>query len=239
MILPPVSTSLPGRVRSRRYTTSSSPVSVQFCRTVMRVTFCGSSSVMVRHSSRSSSTPPIALLAQSVVCVLSTALDISSVALERGRRVAAQSGLTVEWLCADLDEDPERVLPAGPFALIVWARYVHRTLMPHLVARLDFRGALGDIGDHVSHVKGGDRPGHFLERSQFLKPHRSLRRKLRFDQGHGRGVVVPEQGEQRFTTAGQRVGGHRPAVTATTSPGSQSICQAMGRQQTTQSSTVV
>jgi len=71
-----------------------------------------------------------------------TAVDISSVALERGRRAAAQSGLTVEWLSLDLDEDPERVLPAGPFDLIVWARYVHKTLMPHLVARLALRGAL-------------------------------------------------------------------------------------------------
>jgi hypothetical protein len=45
-------------------------------------------------------------------------------------------------LCADLDEDPERALPAGGFDLIVWARYVHRTLMPHLVARLDLGGSL-------------------------------------------------------------------------------------------------
>jgi SAM-dependent methyltransferase len=71
-----------------------------------------------------------------------TALDISSVALDRGRRAALERGLTIEWLCADLDEDPERVLPAGGFDLIVWARYVHRTLMPHLVARLDFGGSL-------------------------------------------------------------------------------------------------
>lgn len=71
-----------------------------------------------------------------------TALDISRVALELGRRAAAERGLTVEWLRADLDEDLERALPAGPFDLIVWARYVHRTLMPHLVARLDLGGAL-------------------------------------------------------------------------------------------------
>jgi len=71
-----------------------------------------------------------------------TALDISSVALDRGRRAAAERGLTIDWLCADLDEDPERALPAGPFGLIVWARYVHKTLMPHLVARLDLGGAL-------------------------------------------------------------------------------------------------
>ena len=71
-----------------------------------------------------------------------TALDISSVALDRGRRAAAERGLTVEWLCADLDEDPERALPPGTFDLVVWARYVHKTLMQHLVARLGLGGAL-------------------------------------------------------------------------------------------------
>jgi SAM-dependent methyltransferase len=71
-----------------------------------------------------------------------TALDISRVALERGRRSAAELGLTLEWLCADLDDDPARALPAGPFDLIVWVRYVHRTLLPHLVARLAPSGAL-------------------------------------------------------------------------------------------------
>jgi tellurite methyltransferase len=71
-----------------------------------------------------------------------TALDISRVALERGRRSAAERGLTIEWLCADLDDDAARVLPAGPFDLIVWVRYVHRTLLPHLVTRLAPDGTL-------------------------------------------------------------------------------------------------
>jgi tellurite methyltransferase len=71
-----------------------------------------------------------------------TALDISDVALERGRRTAAERKLDVEWLCADLDDDFERALPVGPFDLIVWTRYVHRTLMPALVARLGDGGVL-------------------------------------------------------------------------------------------------
>lgn len=70
-----------------------------------------------------------------------TALDISVVGLERGRRTAAERGLTVDWLCADLD-DPERALPGGRFNLIVWARYVHPRLMPYLIARLASGGAL-------------------------------------------------------------------------------------------------
>jgi len=70
-----------------------------------------------------------------------TALDISAVGLDRGRRAAAEHGLGVDWLCADLD-DPEHALPAGPFNLIVWARYVHPKLMPYLIARLATGGAL-------------------------------------------------------------------------------------------------
>jgi SAM-dependent methyltransferase len=71
-----------------------------------------------------------------------TALDISRVGLDRGRRAAAERGLTVDWLCADLDDDLERALPAGRFDLIVWVRYVHRTLMPHLIARLAVGGLI-------------------------------------------------------------------------------------------------
>ena len=71
-----------------------------------------------------------------------TALDISAVGLERARRTAASQHLSVDWLCADLDDAPDEVLPAGPFELIVWVRYVHRTLMPHVLARLAAGGVL-------------------------------------------------------------------------------------------------
>jgi len=45
-----------------------------------------------------------------------TAVDISVVGLDRGRRVATERGLSVDWLYADLD-DPERALPAGLLVL--------------------------------------------------------------------------------------------------------------------------
>jgi hypothetical protein len=64
------------------------------------------------------------------------------VALARGRRAAAELGLAVDWLCVDLDEDLHRVLPGGGFDLIVWVRYVHRTLLPHLISRLNVGGTL-------------------------------------------------------------------------------------------------
>lgn len=71
-----------------------------------------------------------------------SAVDISAVALERGRRAAAERGLEIEWLCADLDEDPTHGLPQGSFNVIVWVRYIHRELMPHLIGRLDRGGVL-------------------------------------------------------------------------------------------------
>jgi SAM-dependent methyltransferase len=71
-----------------------------------------------------------------------TALDISSVALERGRAAAQERSLDIEWLCADLDEPAAAALPAGSFDLIVWVRYVHRTLLPHLLERLNHGGTL-------------------------------------------------------------------------------------------------
>ena len=70
------------------------------------------------------------------------ALDISAVALERGRRSAAAQGLAIDWSCADLDGELDDTLPVGPFDLIVWVRYVHGSLMPALVARLAVNGVL-------------------------------------------------------------------------------------------------
>ena len=71
-----------------------------------------------------------------------TALDISAVALDRARRDANERALDVDWLCADLDDDPQAALPGGGFDVIVWVRYIHRTLMPHLIERLNVGGTL-------------------------------------------------------------------------------------------------
>ncbi|HZF28748.1 MAG TPA: methyltransferase domain-containing protein [Gammaproteobacteria bacterium] len=74
------------------------------------------------------------------------ALDISAVALDRGRRAAVERGLLVDWRPADFDradfdERPERAVPPH-YDLIVWVRYVNRALLPHLVARLNPGGHL-------------------------------------------------------------------------------------------------
>jgi tellurite methyltransferase len=70
------------------------------------------------------------------------ALDIADVALARARHSAAERGLAVDWIAADLDEAPDAALPAGGYDLIVWVRYIHRHLMPHLIARLKPGGVL-------------------------------------------------------------------------------------------------
>ena len=70
------------------------------------------------------------------------ALDISAVGLERARQDAGHRGLAVNWLCGDLEETPDDVLPHGPYDLIVWVRYVNHALLPHLAARLRSGGHL-------------------------------------------------------------------------------------------------
>jgi tellurite methyltransferase len=70
------------------------------------------------------------------------ALDVSDVALARARRSAAERGVDVHWICADLDEPRGATLPRVDYDLIVWVRYIHRDLMPHLVERLRPGGAL-------------------------------------------------------------------------------------------------
>jgi SAM-dependent methyltransferase len=70
------------------------------------------------------------------------AVDISSVGLERGQRAAAQGEFEVGWHCADLDDSPDEALPSALYDVIVWVRYIHRELMPHLIQRLAPGGVL-------------------------------------------------------------------------------------------------
>jgi SAM-dependent methyltransferase len=71
-----------------------------------------------------------------------TAVDISAVGIERGRRRANEQQLAVDWLCGDLDEPGVPALPAVRYDLIVWVRYIQRALMPHLISRLAPGGVL-------------------------------------------------------------------------------------------------
>lgn len=64
------------------------------------------------------------------------AVDISAVALERGRSDAERLGLPIRWLCADLDDGPEDALPPGPYDLVVWVRFVNYSLLARIARRL-------------------------------------------------------------------------------------------------------
>jgi len=71
------------------------------------------------------------------------AMDIAPAALERAAQTAAQRGLTVNWLQADLDTT---VPEPGAYALISMIRFMNRALMPHLAAALADDGWL--IAEH-------------------------------------------------------------------------------------------
>ena len=71
------------------------------------------------------------------------ALDVSPVGLERGAGTAAERGLDIRWIEADLDLTPSAAaLPNRDYALIVMVRYVNMPLIPALIARLGDGGYL-------------------------------------------------------------------------------------------------
>jgi SAM-dependent methyltransferase len=105
------------------------------------------------------------------------ALDISAVGLERGRRAAAERGLALRWLCADLDEPAAAALPAATYDLIVWVRYIHRGLLPHLIERLRPGGTLL-CEQHLatdSDVAGPTNPAFRLQPGELLRSAARLR----------------------------------------------------------------
>jgi len=68
-----------------------------------------------------------------------TAVDISSVGLDRCRAVAHERGLSVRTLALDLEEE---ALPEGPFAVVSCFRYLQRDLFPVFRERLAPDGVL-------------------------------------------------------------------------------------------------
>ena len=64
------------------------------------------------------------------------AVDISRVALEMGERSATERGLSINWICADLDD----YRPQDRYRLITVFRYRNRALWPALAAALDDGG---------------------------------------------------------------------------------------------------
>ncbi len=86
-----------------------------------------------------------------------TAVDYSRVALERGRRLAVEQGVEVEWIEADVTGF---VPPAGAFQLVVIA-YLHlpppdlRVVLAHAAATLCPGGTLFMIGHARRNLSDG------------------------------------------------------------------------------------
>ena len=62
-----------------------------------------------------------------------TAFDLSKVALEKGRAIAATRELSVNWINIDTDV---QCVPGGHFDLIVVARFHDRRIVPQILDRL-------------------------------------------------------------------------------------------------------
>lgn len=106
------------------------------------------------------------------------AVDVSSVGLERGARTAAERGLAVNWIEADLEESPApEALPNSDYALIVLVRYVNMPLIPLLAERLGNGGCLL-CEQHLQttlDVAGPRNPAYRLEPNELLAAASNLR----------------------------------------------------------------
>jgi len=99
------------------------------------------------------------------------AVDISPVGLDRARQSAAQRGVEVHWIQADLEEDPRTALPKGPYDLILLARYVNPAVYRPLVGRLACNGILLCDQHIVSSedVIGPKNPAFRLQHNELLR----------------------------------------------------------------------
>ena len=95
-----------------------------------------------------------------------TAIDISPIACEYLRGLAADRRLPIRVLCRDLEKEP---LPAGLFDVILNVLYLQRSLMPQLEERL----APGGLLIVVTLLEGGSGPPpvhkeYLLQRDELL-----------------------------------------------------------------------
>jgi len=102
------------------------------------------------------------------------AIDISAVAVGRAREEAARRGLEVNWVVADLDEDP---LPGRDYDLVTVLRYRNPALWPRLVQALAPDGWVvieHHLRTHLD-VEGPDSPEFRLEPGELLRAFGDLR----------------------------------------------------------------
>ena len=98
-------------------------------------------------------------------------VDISPTALARAARAAAERHLNARFIEADLEQDPDRALPEGPYALILVVRYVHRGILPALLRRLVLGGVL-IVEEHLDWpepVVGPSNPAFRMRPNELLR----------------------------------------------------------------------
>lgn len=95
-------------------------------------------------------------------------VDVSPTALEMAAADAAEAGLALATVEADLDADP---LPEGRWDLAVVHHYLNRALFPDLIARLATGGLLVFAQPTVENLERNDRPGpnHSLQVGEALR----------------------------------------------------------------------
>lgn len=96
-----------------------------------------------------------------------TLLDISDVALDLARQEANGRGLRLSTVAADLDQDP---LPSGPWDVILFFHYIHRTLWAGLRAELAPDGTLIWIHPTVRNLERHPAPRrhHLFDEGELL-----------------------------------------------------------------------
>ncbi len=70
------------------------------------------------------------------------ACDKSAVALERGKKMAARKGMTIETWQVDLEREGINPLPEDAYGGILVFRYLHRPLIPYMKKALKRNGIL-------------------------------------------------------------------------------------------------
>ena len=102
-----------------------------------------------------------------------TGCDIAMEGLRKARRLASERGLTIDWVCADLENGPPFCAQSsGLFDLIVCFFYLERSLFPWFKAALKPGGFVVYKTYTVDQQRYSDRP---MPKAYLLEPQELLR----------------------------------------------------------------
>ncbi len=107
-----------------------------------------------------------------------TLVDFSSAALQKARRLAAQQGVALELIQADLAEGPQPWLSPSSLDLVIVFFYLERSLFPAIHAALKSGGLLVYRTYTVDQLRFPGRPRHpmhLLQHNELLNAFRDFR----------------------------------------------------------------